>query len=250
MEFVNLPLLAASALVFASVLTGLFSARFGFSFLLVFLLAGILAGEDGAGGYRFDDFRLSFWVGNLALAVILLDGGLRTAYATFRTGLRPASLGEFNPSSQHILNGGVDEAKEVEIESIAATKDAVARAAAGATSRRAMAVLEGDRARAYSAKTQPRSPACLRRLELDGFGNAAVCRHRILRRRRRWHRGGTCPWLSESRSLCAVARGEGVREIAGQLGRSPSTISREVRRNAATRGGGFEYRATHGAVAC
>ncbi len=92
MEFVNLPLLAASVLVFASVLTGMFSARIGLSFLLIFLLAGIAAGEDGIGGYRFDDFTLSFWVGNLALAVILLDGGLRTAYSTFRTGLRPASL--------------------------------------------------------------------------------------------------------------------------------------------------------------
>ena len=40
------------------------------------------------------------------------------------------------------------------------------------------------------------------------------------------------------------AGGGGVREIARQLGRSPSTISRELRRNAATRGGGFEYRAT------
>ena len=39
-------------------------------------------------------------------------------------------------------------------------------------------------------------------------------------------------------------RGHGVREIARQLDRSPSTISRELRRNAATRGGGFEYRAT------
>ncbi|MCB2030509.1 MAG: potassium/proton antiporter, partial [Rhodoferax sp.] len=92
MEFVNLPLLAVSGLVFVSVLVGLFSARIGFSFLLVFLFAGILAGEDGPGGVRFDDYRLSFWVGNLALAVILLDGGLRTAFATFRTGLRPASL--------------------------------------------------------------------------------------------------------------------------------------------------------------
>jgi IS30 family transposase len=36
----------------------------------------------------------------------------------------------------------------------------------------------------------------------------------------------------------------GVREIARQLGRSPSTISRELRRNAATRSGGFEYRAS------
>jgi cell volume regulation protein A len=91
-DFVNLPLLAAAALVFLSVLTGLFSTRIGFSFLLVFLLAGILAGEDGLVGYRFDNHVLSFWVGNLALAVILLDGGLRTKYATFRTGLRPASL--------------------------------------------------------------------------------------------------------------------------------------------------------------
>jgi IS30 family transposase len=40
------------------------------------------------------------------------------------------------------------------------------------------------------------------------------------------------------------ACGAGVREIARQLGRSPSTISRELRRNAATRSGGFEYRAT------
>jgi IS30 family transposase len=40
------------------------------------------------------------------------------------------------------------------------------------------------------------------------------------------------------------AGGEGVREIARQLGRAPSTISRELRRNAATRGGRLEYRAT------
>ena len=40
------------------------------------------------------------------------------------------------------------------------------------------------------------------------------------------------------------ASGGGVREIARQLGRSPSTISRELRRNAATRSGGFGYRAT------
>ena len=42
------------------------------------------------------------------------------------------------------------------------------------------------------------------------------------------------------------ARAHGVREIARRLGRSPSTISRELRRNAATRGGNLEYRATTG----
>ena len=90
MDFVNAPLLAAAFVVFVSLVAGLFSARIGLSFLLVFLLAGILVGEDGIVGLPFDDFVLSFWVGNLALAVILLDGGLRTSIATFRTGLKPA----------------------------------------------------------------------------------------------------------------------------------------------------------------
>jgi IS30 family transposase len=40
------------------------------------------------------------------------------------------------------------------------------------------------------------------------------------------------------------AQGSGVRKTARRLGRSPSTVSRELRRNAATRGGGLEYRAT------
>jgi transposase-like protein len=39
-------------------------------------------------------------------------------------------------------------------------------------------------------------------------------------------------------------QGVGIREIARQLGRSPSTISRELRRNAATRGGKLDYRAS------
>jgi IS30 family transposase len=40
------------------------------------------------------------------------------------------------------------------------------------------------------------------------------------------------------------AQGLGVREVARRLGRAPSTISRELRRNAATRGGNLDYRAT------
>ncbi len=40
------------------------------------------------------------------------------------------------------------------------------------------------------------------------------------------------------------AQGFGIREIARRIGRCPSTISRELRRNAATRGGDLRYRAT------
>jgi IS30 family transposase len=41
-----------------------------------------------------------------------------------------------------------------------------------------------------------------------------------------------------------VVQSLGVREIARRTGRCPSTISRELRRNAATRGGALDYRAT------
>jgi IS30 family transposase len=40
------------------------------------------------------------------------------------------------------------------------------------------------------------------------------------------------------------AQGLGVREIARRIGRDPSTVSRELRRNAATRGGKLDYRAS------
>lgn len=50
----------------------------------------------------------------------------------------------------------------------------------------------------------------------------------------------------EEREEIAIlrARGAGVRQIARALQRDPGTISRELRRNAATRGGKPEYRAT------
>src|SRR6476646_2228984 len=47
----------------------------------------------------------------------------------------------------------------------------------------------------------------------------------------------------EEIALCR-AQGQGVREVARRLGQAASTISRELRRNAATRGGGLDYRAT------
>jgi IS30 family transposase len=58
------------------------------------------------------------------------------------------------------------------------------------------------------------------------------------------HVSGRYLSFSEREEIAILrAQGSGVREIARQLGRSPSTISRELRRNAATRGGYLEYRA-------
>jgi len=90
MSNVNQFLLIVGVLLFASILIGHVSRRFGMPLLLVFLLIGMAAGEDGPGGIRFDDFSLGFLVANLALAVILLDGGMRTQLQTFRVALRPA----------------------------------------------------------------------------------------------------------------------------------------------------------------
>jgi cell volume regulation protein A len=52
----------------------------------------MLAGESGVGGIKFDDVRLAYTVGSVALGLILFDGGLRTRLATFRNVLAPAGL--------------------------------------------------------------------------------------------------------------------------------------------------------------
>ena len=92
MQAMNLLLLAAGLLVFISLLAGVYSTRFGLSFLLVFLVTGMLVGEDGPGGVKFDSPMLAAWVGNASLAIILLEGGLSTRMDTFRKGFRPALL--------------------------------------------------------------------------------------------------------------------------------------------------------------
>lgn len=90
METIDHAILIGAVVMTLGILLGVFSARFGVPFLLVFLGVGMAAGVDGPGGIRFSNTWLSFLVGNIALAVILLDGGLRTRFATFRVALRPS----------------------------------------------------------------------------------------------------------------------------------------------------------------
>src|ERR1700681_783516 len=90
LDTVSLTIMFGALLVLAGILSSLIALRFGAPLLLVFLLVGMLAGEGGPGGLKFDDVRTTYTVGSIALALILFDGGLRTRFATFRTALAPA----------------------------------------------------------------------------------------------------------------------------------------------------------------
>jgi cell volume regulation protein A len=92
MHTLNLLLLAGGLLVFISVLAGMLSARLGLPFLLIFLVAGMLVGVDGPIGVRFDSAPIAAVVGNVSLAMILLEGGISTRMSVVRIGFKPALL--------------------------------------------------------------------------------------------------------------------------------------------------------------
>ena len=90
MDTLNIIVLISALLLFGSILISSISSRVGAPILLVFLVLGMLAGEDGPGQIQFQDYRLTYVIGTVALAVILLDGGLQTRTEWFRVGLKPA----------------------------------------------------------------------------------------------------------------------------------------------------------------
>ena len=90
LESMNLAIFIGSALVVAAVFTSLISFRLGAPLLLMFLVIGLIAGEDGPLGIDFDNSRAAFFVGSIALAIILFDSGFETRSATLRIAAAPS----------------------------------------------------------------------------------------------------------------------------------------------------------------
>lgn len=91
-------LLLASILVFAAILITKLGARIGTPTLLLFLVLGMLAGEDGL-GLKFEDFELAESIGHFAMTIILFAGGLETSLAdtkpVMKQGILLSTLGVF-----------------------------------------------------------------------------------------------------------------------------------------------------------
>ncbi len=92
LDTVSITILLGSLLVLAGIMSSLVALRFGAPLLLAFLVVGMLAGESGPGGIKFDDVETAYTVGSIALGLILFDGGLRTRFQTFRSVIGPAGV--------------------------------------------------------------------------------------------------------------------------------------------------------------
>ena len=82
---VNYAFLIVGILLTFAILASKLSSFFGTPLLLLFLAIGMLTGEDGLILHiHYDDYTSAFFIANLMLAIILLDGGLRTSFTTMK----------------------------------------------------------------------------------------------------------------------------------------------------------------------
>jgi potassium/hydrogen antiporter len=85
-------ILVGAILLLFGIASSKFSSRLGLPVLVLFLVLGMFAGEEGIGGIVFDNFDAAHVVGTLALAFILFDGGLQTRASSLREAWKPSAL--------------------------------------------------------------------------------------------------------------------------------------------------------------
>ena len=88
-EWVYLVTLVGTLIVLVAAFSSLIASRIGSPLLLLFLGIGLAFGVDGL-GIPFDNARVAYFVGSLALSVILFDSGFGTTYQSFRNAAAPA----------------------------------------------------------------------------------------------------------------------------------------------------------------
>ncbi len=91
MQQLYLVLLAGGLVLLASIVATRAASRVGLPSLLLFLGVGVIVGEDGL-GLHFDNYLLADHLGTVALAIILVEGGLTTRFADVRKVLAPAGV--------------------------------------------------------------------------------------------------------------------------------------------------------------
>ena len=82
--------LVAGALLAGTLVAAVVAHALKVPALVLFLVLGLVAGSDGAGLIRFEDYDVARQIGTFALSVILFEGGLSGSVAELRPVARPA----------------------------------------------------------------------------------------------------------------------------------------------------------------
>lgn len=93
MDFINIPILLVGILLTISIMTSLISSRVGVPLILFFLCIGLAV---GAGNFEvlnaLQHPRIVFFVGSVALAMILFDSGFHTPIKNYREDAKPSLM--------------------------------------------------------------------------------------------------------------------------------------------------------------
>ena len=93
MDFINLPVLLFSVLLTISILTSLVSSRVGIPLILAFLCMGLAVSAGHIEMLQsLQRPGIVFFIGSVALAMILFDSGFHTAMKNYRQNAKPALL--------------------------------------------------------------------------------------------------------------------------------------------------------------